>query len=47
MVAERLCFFAPGSTEEMVTNLIKNFEREASHKTLAHQWVTVDLHAFR
>ncbi|KAK9786079.1 hypothetical protein WJX73_004653 [Symbiochloris irregularis] len=44
---ERLCFFAPGSTAEMVTNLIKNFEREASHKVQAQEWVTVDLQAFR
>ena len=47
MHAERLRFFAPGSAEDMKTNLLKSFEREATHKPLAHQWTTVDPETYR
>ncbi|CAG8584757.1 6375_t:CDS:2 [Cetraspora pellucida] len=39
---ERSKVHAAGSLEDLVTNLVKNWEKEASHKTKAEQWRTID-----
>ncbi|KAK9812639.1 hypothetical protein WJX72_001154 [[Myrmecia] bisecta] len=35
-----------GSLEEMVSNLVKNWEKEASHKMKGEQWRTVDVTSY-
>lgn len=40
-------FFPPGSTEDIVTSLIKNWEKEVSHKLDPGEWRTVDVDTYR
>jgi len=46
-LSERTKVPTPGSLEDMITNLIKNWEREISHKTDPSQWVTIDVANFK
>ncbi|CAG8511822.1 6101_t:CDS:2 [Scutellospora calospora] len=39
---ERTKIHPTGSLEELVTNLVKNWEKEASHKLKAEEWRTID-----
>ncbi|CAG8572268.1 1763_t:CDS:2, partial [Acaulospora colombiana] len=39
---ERSKIHEAGSLEDLVTNLVKNWEKEASHKIKAEQWRTID-----
>ena len=40
--AERLHKHAPGALADMVSNLVKNWEKEASYKTQPEDWRTID-----
>ncbi|CAG8581010.1 16184_t:CDS:2 [Dentiscutata erythropus] len=40
--AERSKIHTAGSLEDLVTNLVKNWEKEASHKKKAEEWRTID-----
>lgn len=42
MPTEKKANHTPGSLEEMVENLVKNWEVEASHKLDVSEWRTVD-----
>jgi hypothetical protein len=44
---ERTKVHAPGSLEDLVTNLLKNWEKELGHKIDIQQWRTMDISCFR
>ena len=41
-LAERTNIWPPGSLEDLASNLIKNWKKEASHKAKLEDWRTVD-----
>lgn len=47
MITERTKIPKPGSLEDLITNLIKNWEKEISHKTNPSDWKTMDTTCFR
>jgi len=44
---ERMIIHPKGSLEDLITNLIKNWEKELSHKANPNQWLTVIPDQFR
>lgn len=47
MCAERTNVWPPGSLEDLVSNLVKNWEKECSFKTRLQDWRTVNQDTYR
>lgn len=47
MNAERTNSWPPGSLEDLVTNLIKNWKKEATHKARLEDWRTINADDYR